>query len=189
MLSLISRCSFLFFFLFGAIWLTPANGNGNRSLRPTRVIQESNNSTQLTADEQFESNESIFERFDGAIDEKDSIVGEIQLCPPLVVTDPLQPVAPANYTFLLKPTLKDGQTGDWYLIDAIHSNNPSWNYQRIVCKYAYCSLYSCPTLTILSDAGFMNPTGPSGQWGVYMRINETLICAPNDHDVNKCPFS
>jgi hypothetical protein len=128
--------------------------------------------------------DSLFERvYDSAS------VDDVEVCPDLVIADPSQPTPPFNYTFLTPPTLKPSFNGSWYLIDAIHSNSPVWFYQRVVCKYAACAGYGCPTIAILSNTSFVNPTQPTGQWGAYMRINDTLICAPNDHDGNKCPFS
>lgn len=111
-----------------------------------------------------------------------------QVCPELILTDPSKPEPPLNYTFLLPPNLKPDFQGSWYMIDVIHSNSEVWYYKHIICKYATCSKYGCPTITILSNGTFNNPLQPKGDWGTYLRINNTLICAPNDHDVNKCPF-
>jgi len=131
---------------------------------------------------------SIFldESVDGVAVSSDAIT----VCPDITVEDPAAPQPPAGYTFLTQPVIGPAyKNATWYLIDALHSNSATWVPQHAVCKYAACASYGCPTIALLSDATFVYPTKPDAEWGVYSRINDTLICAPLDHDVNKCPFS
>lgn len=135
--------------------------------------------------EELATPDSIFERPRSA--DRDANAGML-FCPDLVIPDPSEPSPPANFTFLTKPALKPGANYTWYLIDAIHSLNPTWLFEKIICKYAACPSYGCPTVGLLSVAQYSHPDAPQSNWGKYSRINDTLICAPIDHLAVHCPF-
>lgn len=141
----------------------------------------------LLTEDGFDASGSIFDR--SLPSPSSAPEATMVYCPDLLIPNPAQPVAPTNYTFLSKPILKPGGNySAMYLIDAIHSLNPSWFYQRVICKYAACPSYGCATVALLSDAVYTHPDAPQGDWGKYLRINDTLICAPNDHLTMRCPF-
>ena len=119
-------------------------------------------------------------------------LGMPSMCPAtLSLPDPSAPEAPEGYTFLRAPVVRPSYANaSWYMVDVLHSNSATWLPGHIVCKYAACANYGCPTVALLSNATYTNPAKPDGaSWGNYRSINDTLICAPADHQVSKCLFS
>jgi len=115
---------------------------------------------------------------------------EYNYCPKVSFPDPAHPQAPAGFSWYVQPEL--GGYSDFFLIDVLHSLNTDWIYKQVICKYAACERYGCPTIVLVTDAQYENPTKPSSeggqQWSPYGRINDTLICAPQDTEAKHCPY-
>lgn len=142
-----------------------------------------------------------------------------EYCPTLpnyLTPEPLSP-APTGWKYLNEPVNHQYTKNiSWYIIDVLYglADGPAYLQERILCKYAACNNYGCPTLILLTldnhyylpnitttttttttavaaaaDETDMEQVDPSSHWYKYSRLNNTYICVPSNKDVTYCPFA
>ncbi|MES2217280.1 MAG: hypothetical protein V4501_02605 [Pseudomonadota bacterium] len=104
-------------------------------------------------------------------------------CPPVDQINIAKP--PVGWKVLLPPQIEDQE---YHFTKAIHSYNPNFFYQHVICVYEADESFFPPSFELISDATYAKPNTVTETWNEPAIIDQTIMCAPEDYDPMLCKF-